>query len=265
MIGLILGTSEGKKILSKLNRFTEDLFVTTATSYGGELLKDYKYKYINSSPLTKEALKEKLTDYKVTTLIDASHPYAIEITENTKKICKERNIKYIRYERPSVIEEYLKYKNVKLIENLEDLKDILIKYEVKGTILNTTGSRNVEKLINLKISNRIVHRVLPTVESIEKCLNSGVKVEDIIAIKGPAGLELNTAFIKEYKAEALILKDSGIAGGTEEKIIAAINEGILVFVVKRKSSSNNDTMFKDIDKLIEYIYEIDKMHLEREK
>ncbi len=265
MIGLILGTSEGKEILRKLNRFTDDLFVTTATSYGEELLKDYKYKYINSSPLTKAELEKKLTTYRVTTLIDASHPYATEITENTKKICKERNIHYIRYERPSVIKEYLKYKNVELIENLEDLKEILIKYGINGTILNTTGSKNVDKFINLKIPNRIVHRVLPTVESIEKCLNSGVKVEDIIAIKGPVGLELNTAFIKECRAVALILKDSGIAGGTEEKIIAAINEGILVFVVKRKDSSNSDTKFSDIDKLIEYIYEIDKIHFEREK
>ena len=46
MIGLILGTVEGKKILSLLNKFTEDIFVSTATEYGGELLKNYKYKIL---------------------------------------------------------------------------------------------------------------------------------------------------------------------------------------------------------------------------
>jgi precorrin-6A/cobalt-precorrin-6A reductase len=49
MIGLILGTSEGKRILSLLNKYTEDIFITTATAYGGELLKDYKYKILNTN------------------------------------------------------------------------------------------------------------------------------------------------------------------------------------------------------------------------
>ena len=40
MIGLILGTSEGKKLLSLINKYTEDIFVSTATEYGGELLKE---------------------------------------------------------------------------------------------------------------------------------------------------------------------------------------------------------------------------------
>lgn len=254
MVGLILGTSEGKEILSKLNVFTEDIFVTTATSYGGELLKDYKYKYINSSPLTKEELKEHLIRYRVKTLVDAAHPYAVEIRKNTREICKELKIEYIRYERPSVIEEYLKNDNIKLINSIEDIKDEVIKNKIQGTILNTTGSRNVDRFIELGLQNRIIHRVLPTTESLEKCLNCGVKAHDIVAVKGPIGLELNIAFIKEYKAEALVLKDSGTAGGTEEKLKAAIEEGILALVLKRKYIDNSENNFSDIDKLIEYIY-----------
>ena len=42
MIGFILGTSEGKKILSLINKYTDEIAVSTATSYGGQLLKEYK-------------------------------------------------------------------------------------------------------------------------------------------------------------------------------------------------------------------------------
>lgn len=254
MIGLILGTSEGKEILEKLNRFTEDIFVTTATAYGGELLKDYKYKYINSSPLSKEALKKLLLEYKVSMLVDATHPYAVEITDNTRNICREINIKYIRYERPSIVDQYLSYSNIKLVDSLEQIKDEVISNKIEGCILNTTGSKAVDKFMNLGLSNRIIHRVLPTTESVEKCLTSGVKVEDIIAIKGPVSIELNNAFIKEYSAEVMILKDSGAAGGTEEKLKAAIEQGIWAFVLKRKKDNSELECFNDIDGLIDYVY-----------
>jgi precorrin-6A/cobalt-precorrin-6A reductase len=260
MIGLILGTSEGKEILEKLNRFTENIFVTTATNYGGELLQAYKYKHLNSSPLSKEALKAKLLEYKVTMLVDASHPYALEITENTKAICREINISYIRYERPSIVENYLNSPNVRLMDSLEQIKEFIESNNIEGTILNTTGSKSVDKFMNLGLSNRIIYRVLPTKDSIEKCLNSGVKVEDIVAIKGPIGFELNKAFIKEYEAKAMVLKDSGAAGGTEEKLRAAIEEDIWAFVLNRKISNEEVLAFSDVKKLIEYVNKVFSKH-----
>jgi precorrin-6A/cobalt-precorrin-6A reductase len=256
MIGLILGTSEGKEILEKLNRFTENIFVTTATNYGGELLQAYKYKHLNSSPLSKEELKDKILKYKVTMLVDASHPYALEITENTKAICREMNISYIRYERPSIIDNYLNSSKVKLMESLEQIKEFIESNKIEGTILNTTGSKAVDKFMNLGFSNRIIHRVLPTKDSIEKCLNNGVKVEDIVAIKGPIGLELNKAFIKQYEAKAMVLKDSGAAGGTEEKLRAAIEEDIWAFVLDRKISNEEALTFINIESLIEHVHKV---------
>ncbi len=56
MIGFILGTSEGKKIVSLMNEFTDDIAVSTATSYGGQLLENYKIKELNTKPLNKEEM-----------------------------------------------------------------------------------------------------------------------------------------------------------------------------------------------------------------
>ncbi len=46
MIALILGTSEGREILSLLNKFTDNILISTATAYGGEILKNYKIQKI---------------------------------------------------------------------------------------------------------------------------------------------------------------------------------------------------------------------------
>jgi precorrin-6A/cobalt-precorrin-6A reductase len=253
MIALILGTSEGKEILRKINKYTEDIVVTTATAYGGELLKNFKYKYMNNSPLSKDAMKKLLIQYNCTVLVDASHPYALEVTSNAKEICRESGIEYIRYERPSVVEGYLRYRNVRLVDSLQQIKNEIIERGIQGILLNTTGSKNVDKFMELKLPNRIIHRVLPTVESIDKCLKAGVKVEDLVAIKGPVGLELNKAFIREYAAEVMILKDSGTAGGTEDKLQAAVEEDILAFVLKRKEDNFSYNNFNNIDELITYV------------
>ncbi|MBK1812379.1 cobalt-precorrin-6A reductase [Clostridium sp. YIM B02505] len=248
MITLILGTSEGKKILSLLNEFTEDIAVTTATNYGGELLKDYRYKILNTKPLDAEDLKQFLIDNKSTILVDASHPYAQVVTENAIKVCKELKIEYIRYERPSIAENYRE--DIIGVGSYDELHTKLL--EVNGTILNTTGSNNIGKFMDMNLNNRIIHRVLPSTKVMEKCYELGVKTEDVIAIKGPISYQLNLAFIDEYDAKAIVLKDSGVEGGTEEKIKAAIDRKLKIFILERNSAVH-DKSFAKVEELVKYI------------
>ncbi|EPY2277205.1 cobalt-precorrin-6A reductase [Clostridium sporogenes] len=255
MIALILGTSEGREILSLLNKFTDNILISTATAYGGEILKNYKYKKLNTKPLSKEELSNMLKENQVNILIDASHPYALEVTKNAREVSKDLNIEYLRYERPSSSEEFKENKKVVFLEDYKDLNEAL--KNIKGNILNTSGSRNMDKILDLKLQNRIIHRVLPSVKVLEDCFNLEVKVEDLMAIKGPISKELNKAFIKDYDAKALILKDSGPQGGTKEKILACLECDIYALVIRRKKI-NYEREFNDIKELVEYIEAIIK-------
>ncbi|MEY8000242.1 cobalt-precorrin-6A reductase [Clostridium sp. Mt-5] len=250
MIGLILGTSEGKKILSLLNEFTEDIFISTATEYGASLLRNYKYNYMNSKPLDFEKLVDELKKRNIKVLVDASHPYAVEVTRNAIKACNKLNIEYIRYERPSCIEEFKD--EFKVIE-VEDYNELKLKLkDIKGTILNTTGSKSVDKILALKLENRIVYRVLPTLKVLKELYDRNIELGDIIALKGPVGYELNCGFIKEYKAQAMLLKDSGIEGGTFEKIRACLDCGIYAFIIERKKI-NYQHVFHNVNEMVKYI------------
>lgn len=250
MIALILGTSEGKVIVEHLNKHTDNLLLSVASSYGGSLLENYKYKILNEKPLNKEQLENMMKNNNVTTLIDASHPYAVEITENAIEACHKLNINYIRYERPSVVEDFLQRKNVIEVEKYEDLGEVLKNTE--GTILNTTGSRNIDKILNLKLENRIIHRVLPTLKVLSECEEFGVKVEDIIAMKGPFSKNLNISFIKEFNIKTMLLKDSGIQGGTLEKLQAVDEMNIKAIVIGRKKISYDKVFNNELD-LVDYM------------
>lgn len=250
MIGLILGTSEGKKLLSLLNDFTKDIFISTATKYGGELLQNYKYAFLNTEPLKLEDLVNLLKKNKVTILVDASHPYALEITQNAIRACETLNIEYVRYERPSCVQKFKDNDYVVEVSDYKELGDML--KNISGNILNTSGSRNIDKILNLKIKNRIIHRVLPSVKVMNNCLGKGIRVEDIVAIKGPVSYNLNCAFIKEYNVKAMIMKDSGVQGGTEEKIKSCIDNKIYAFIISRKKFEYKK-VFYSVEEVVDYI------------
>lgn len=251
MIGLILGTSEGRDILSYLNKVTDDIFISTATKYGGSILENYNYKCLNTSPLDYYGFINIIRKNNIKVVVDVSHPYAVNVTENAIKACKFLGIEYIRYERPSCMG---KFKNNNLIISVNNYNELYqkIEYLIDGTILNTTGSKNLDKIMSMNLNNRIVHRVLPQINVLTRCQKYGVKIENIIAVKGPVSYGLNCAFIKNYNAKAMILKDSGIRGGTYDKLRACIDCGIYAFVLKRKIIKY-DNAFYDIVKLVKYI------------
>ncbi|WP_367302933.1 cobalt-precorrin-6A reductase [Clostridium sp. DSM 17811] len=250
MIGLIVGTSEGKNILSGLNKFTENIFISTATAYGAELLKDYKYKVFNEKPLDLVGLMEVIKENDIKILIDASHPYALEITENAIEACRVYGVQYVRYERPPLLKKFKDNKNVVMVEDYESLYEHL--KTIDGTILNTTGSRNIGKILDFNLKNRVIHRVLPSIKVLVEMLDLGVGVEDIVAMKGPVGYELNCGFINEYRAKAILMKDSGVQGGTYDKIKAAIDNNIMAFIIGRKPMEYSKVFYSEIE-VVKYV------------
>ncbi len=249
MIGFILGTSEGKKILKMMNRYTDQIVVSTATEYGGELLKEYKVAHLNTKPLDKDGLIDLIKSFNIEVLVDASHPYATEVSKNAMQSAKDSGIAYIRYEREGVLSSS-DYKNIIKIQGYNELKEVLEK--IDGNILNTTGSRNVGNILKLNCRNRIIHRILPSSKILQEVLDLGVDVQDVIAIKGPIGYELNKGFIDQYDAKAIITKDSGTAGGTLEKLQSAIDRNIKLIVIDKPKMNYGDTFYNEAE-LVEHL------------
>ncbi|MGG7177027.1 cobalt-precorrin-6A reductase [Clostridium paraputrificum] len=252
MIGFILGTSEGKEILSLMNKVTDDIVVSTATKYGGDLLKTYKTKYINSEPLDKDQFKELVKKYGLKVLVDASHPYAQEVSKTAISVCEDMGIYYVRYERKSFFEDIKSNKGIIKIQSYDELNEVL--KNIDGNVLNTTGSNNIATIKNLNLKNRVIHRILPSVKVLEKIIKLGVSIEDIIAIKGPFGYELNKGIILEYNIRALITKDSGLEGGTKEKIEAALDNEVQVILLEKPKVCYGK-IFNDIHSLVEFLIE----------
>ena len=252
MIGFVLGTGEGRAILSHVNKYTDEIVVSTATEYGYEIYKEFKAKHFNYRPLNEDEFKDLITKFGIDTFVDASHPYACEVSKTLIKVCNDLNIEYIRYERKSYFNDLKDNENIIFIDKYEYLEELF--KNIDGNILNTTGSNNALKIEGLKSEkNRIIHRILPSPTVISRLLDNGISMENIIAIKGPFGFEINNGIIKEYKIKALITKDSGEEGGMKEKIDSALMNNVKIIVIKRLEV-NYGRKFNNIEEMLNFIF-----------
>lgn len=249
MIGFILGTSEGRKILSLMNEYTNEIAVTTATTYGGDLLKEFNIKVLNTKPLDKEEMVNWIKVNGIDVLVDASHPYAQEVTKTALECSKELEIQFVRYERQGALEK-VNNENIKRVKDYDEA--IRVIKEIDGNILNTTGGNNVSKFLNLDFKYRIIHRILPAPKVLTKIVEAGISIKDIIAMQGPITHELEKAFIHQYNAKAILTKDSGVEGGVLEKYNAAKEANIKLIVIDRPKFIG-DLIFDNEEELVRYL------------
>ncbi len=174
-------------------------------------------------------MEQFIDDYSIKLILDVTHPFAKNVTENVKNAAKNKNVKYLRYERKTT---HMPDNSI-VVASFDECYEVL--KGLHGTVLVTTGSNNVKDFEVVKGENRYVYRILPTTESVKKVRDLGVGMDDIIAMMGPFTKELNIAFLKFYNCKYMVLKNSGDVGGTEEKMKACKEIGVVPIVIGRNT------------------------------
>jgi precorrin-6A/cobalt-precorrin-6A reductase len=230
MIFIISGTQDGRELVKQFAAKGYPLIVSTATAYGASLVEYSENCQVVHQRLNREQLIDFMNQHNVKILIDATHPYAVEVSLNAMDACEHLQIPYIRFERSQ--------------SNDSDYQDIVYpvngyeeaaKYlsNIQGNILLTTGSKTLEIFTNIIEKHRIFARVLPTCDVLGKCENLGLKPSNIIAMQGPFSKNMNIEMMKKYNIQVLVTKDSGDIGGALDKLEAAHEMGISVVMIMR--------------------------------
>ncbi|KGR89110.1 precorrin-6x reductase [Ureibacillus massiliensis 4400831 = CIP 108448 = CCUG 49529] len=244
MILFLAGTSDARTLAVELQKKGYNLLATVVTNSAAISLEEAQVPYYVGR-LTKSDMLAMILDKKITTVIDASHPYAEEASKTAMEAANESALPYIRYERPQ--QEYV-HPLVTEVDTYEEAA--LLASEHSGTVMLTTGSKTLATFTKylLKDSIRLVCRMLPNKENMEKCDALGVKQRDIIAIQGPFSKELNTALYRQYETSLVITKESGKEGSVDEKIEAALELNIPVILIKRPkiNYTNQCSTFEEV-------------------
>ncbi|MCL3781233.1 precorrin-6A reductase [Prolixibacteraceae bacterium JC049] len=242
MIWIIGGTSDAMQLVKLVkDRGETALLVSTTTKYGAQLAKQQDVK-VTQQQLSQQEMEELITNHQISMVIDASHPFAQVVSENAIAAAKNQSIRYIRFERTAV-----PLKNGKYYSSYQEIVDELKNTE--GNIFLTIGSKNLDAFNELD-RKRIFPRVLPVIESIEQCDKAEIPPHQIIASKGLVSAATNKAIMIEYDIKHMVSKDSGKAGGLFEKLDAANELGIPVYILQRPQI-NYPEMYNDIQLLLD--------------
>lgn len=224
---LFAGTTEGRALANALKDRGVPTLALVTTDYGETLLPAGGSLEVRAGRLDEAALAALIREETPTRVIDATHPYAARISESLRGICAAREIPLIRVLRESSPESgALTFPDlVKLVVWLNT---------TEGVIFSTLGSKEAKALTGVcGYQERVVLRILPTVESVKACLDAGYSPKQLICMQGPFTQELNAALFRETRAKILVTKETGSAGGYREKLAAARDCGMAAAVLAR--------------------------------
>ena len=180
-------------------------------------------------------------------VIDATHPFAAQISAEAEAACVRVRRPYLRFTRPAgelgagVVRAADAAEAARLAVAAalqaadEKTVDREAGDEAAPVILLTVGSKTVDTYARAaaQAGVRVVARVLPVPESLAACAAAGLEPRDVIAMQGPTTAELDAALLRHLGASVLVTKDSGTAGGLGEKLRAAESAGATAVVIER--------------------------------
>lgn len=231
---IFAGTTEGRRLSELLAASEIGHTVCVATAYGEIVLSRHPLVQIHQGRMDREEIRSFIQKERFTLVIDATHPYAKEITRNIKAAVEElrreeMQVSYLRLKRD---EMSCRGQHVTYFETNATCAHAL--EHTEGNILLTTGSKELSPYCqNEAVKSRLYVRVLPSAESLSLCMEQGICGKQILAMQGPFTVELNEAIIRQYQIACVVTKESGATGGYPEKIEAAQRAGASVFVIGR--------------------------------
>ena len=242
---LFAGTTEGRELAEYLDRQKVSCHVCTATQYGARLLEGTTVHQIHSARLDAGEMEELMRQEGITHVVDATHPFAAEASENIRRASGKAGCAYFRLLRKTETDrtpggDCETENNAKTCRNaypgavafssIREAVEYLAGTE--GKIFVATGTKELAEYTRLKdYRERVYARILPALESVQAAVALGLQEKHLICMQGPFSEELNAAMLRETGARYMITKETGKTGGFPEKAAAARKAGAQLVVI----------------------------------
>ena len=228
---LFAGTTEGRELADILAGAGVRCTVSVATEYGAQILGPGDGRTVLKGRLTEEQMEFLIREEAFTCVVDATHPFATQVSRQIKEACTATGTAYLRLARETA--DTLPVSGFGIYEAATIQEAAQILRGISGNLFLTTGSKDLPALTEgIGDPERIYVRVLPSVESLKTCMECGIPVNHLVAMQGPFTQEMNVATLRQIDAGAIVTKESGKVGGFDDKIAAAKEGGIPAVVIK---------------------------------
>ena len=227
MILLLGGTSESLKIADLLNQKRLSYLLSVVSDYGLKVAQKHS-SHVIKQILTETNFQEFCQKNRITYVLDATHPFAREISQLAINQTSKLGIPYLRFERESL------YENESHLKSFDSVS-VVISYlkNRSGLVYLSTGSKTAGDFATLLGIQRLHVRVLPTVKVLLALTEIGFTAAQIDALEGPFSQRLNEELFLRAHASWVVTKESGRQGGFVEKLSACQNLKLPCLVIRR--------------------------------
>ncbi|MEO0853400.1 MAG: cobalt-precorrin-6A reductase [Cyanobacteria bacterium J06648_11] len=225
-IWLVGGTSEAATIAALLAADARDYLATVTTSRATGRYRDIEGR-VEVVILTEPMAIAWGGDRQIAAIVDASHPFATQISQVAIAVARHLDIPYLRYERPAV-----RLAPETLV--LRDVDEVLqSQFLAARRVLLTTGIKTLPLFRDWHERSRLYARILPTRASREAAIAAGFPPERTIAQQLPLERQSELDLWRSLQIETTIAKATGVEGGLDVKQAVARELGVMLIAIAR--------------------------------
>lgn len=213
---LLGGTDEAREIAERLDEKGADFVVSLA----GRTSADYPGRKRIGGFGGEEALADYLREEEIGVLVDATHPFAGEISPAAKRAARAARIRYIRLER----RPWRRATGDRWVD-VESLGEAAEALDNGARVFLSVGAGGLKPFL----ARRDLFLVVRTIEEPDVGNRSDVVV---IRDRGPFDVESERALFARYDFDALVTKNSG-GEATAAKLLVARERKMRVYMVRR--------------------------------
>jgi len=260
-IWLIGGTQESSILAQSLAAHHLPCLITVTTEAARSLYPISSLLTIWVGKLHKSSLPNFFQAHRITAILDASHPFAVEISQLAIAAATQFGIPYLRFERPLVQAEDRgqrpERKRVGAVASASSAQRLAGKKreETRSQIsdisfptfqallatdflsgqrtLLTIGYRPLVLFQPWQEKATLFARILPSIPALEGAIAAGFTPDRLIALRPPVSAALEQALWQQWQISTVVTKASGVAGGEDVKRKIAAEMGIQLVTIAR--------------------------------
>lgn len=247
---LIGGTQESVEIAAAIANFNIRCIISVTTSAARSLYNPAPYLIVWVGRLTSAQIPEFVKQQQIVAIVDASHPYAVEVSQNAIAAAQHLQIPYLRYERP-----ILSSSTASEGEHFDSFEALLSTNRLQNKrVLLTVGYRPLQLFQAWHDRATLFARILPSAIALEAATKAGFTPDRLICLRPPISAELELALWRQWKIQLVITKASGKPGGEDTKRLVATQLGIPLMTISRPTV-NYPQQTSDLAVALDFCYQ----------
>lgn len=203
--------------------------VTTEAARG--LYPDSSYLDIWVGRLQAAALPDFLQAHHIVAILDASHPFAVEISQSAIAIATQLQLPYLRFERPPVVRPAGQAGQETVFSSFQAL--LATEVLLGQRTLLTVGYRPLQLFQPWQEKATLFARILPSLTALQAAIAAGFTPDRLMALRPPVSALLEQALWHQWQISTVVAKASGQAGGEAVKRQVAAQMGLQFITIAR--------------------------------